>query len=53
MNYIRSQARGITLETGGAQESQVSVLWNCGKGGLSVGRAVTFCMFTIARHVRG
>ena len=30
VSYIRSQARGITLETGGVQESQVSMLWNCG-----------------------
>ena len=30
MNYIRVHARGITLGTGGVQESQVSILWNCG-----------------------
>ena len=30
MNYIRVHARGISLETGGVQESQVSILWNCG-----------------------
>ena len=30
MNYIRVHAGGITLETGGVQESQVSILWNCG-----------------------
>ena len=30
MNYIRSQARGITLEIEGVHESQVSILWNCG-----------------------
>ena len=41
------------FENRGEQESQVSIMWNCGKGGLSVGRAVTFCMFMIARHVRG
>ena len=30
MNYIRVHAGGITLGTGGVQESQVSILWNCG-----------------------
>ena len=30
MNYIRVHAGGITLETGGVQESQVSILWNGG-----------------------
>ena len=30
VNYIRVHARGITLGTGGVQESQVSILWNCG-----------------------
>ena len=30
MNYVRVHARGITLGTGGVQESQVSILWNCG-----------------------
>ena len=30
MNYIRVHMRGITLGTGGVQESQVSILWNCG-----------------------
>src|SRR4051812_48298467 len=30
VNYIPSQARGTTLGTGGVQESQVSILWNCG-----------------------
>ena len=56
VNYIRSQARGITLGTGGVQESQVSILGPVGygptmwvksrKGGL------TSCTITIARHVR-
>ena len=30
VNYIRGHARGITLGTGGVQESQVLILWNCG-----------------------
>ena len=30
MNYIRGHARGTTLRTGGVQESQVLILWNCG-----------------------
>ena len=30
VNYIRGHARGITLGTRGVQESQVSILWNCG-----------------------
>ena len=30
VNYIRSQVRGTTLGTGGVQECQVSILWNCG-----------------------
>ena len=30
VNYIRGHARGTTLGTGGVQESQVSILWNCG-----------------------
>ena len=30
MNYVRVHAGGITLGTGGVQESQVSILWNCG-----------------------
>ena len=47
VNYIQSQARGITLETEGVQESQVSILWDlwvmgppCG---LKVGRAMMSC----------
>ena len=28
--YIRVHARGITLGIGGVQDSQVSILWNCG-----------------------
>ena len=30
VNYIRGHARWINLGTGGAQESQVLILWNCG-----------------------
>ena len=30
MNYIRVHAGGITLGTGGVQESQFSILWYCG-----------------------
>ena len=30
VNYIQGHVRGTTLRTGGVQESQVSILWNCG-----------------------
>ena len=30
VNYIWGHARGITLGIGGVQDSQVSILWNCG-----------------------
>ena len=61
MSYIRSQARGITLETGGVQESQVSILWNCGLWAhhvvyyyyyyVLIGAVTSFTVM-IARHVR-
>ena len=40
MNYIRVHAGGITLETGGVQESQVSILWNCGLWAHHVGKKI-------------
>ena len=46
MNYIRVHAGGITLGTGGVQESQFSILWNCGLWAhhvVKVGRAETSC----------
>ena len=30
LNYVQVHAGGITLGIGGVQESQVSILWNCG-----------------------
>ena len=57
MNYVRVHAGGITLGTGGVQESQVSILvelWVMGPPcGLKVGRAETSCAIMQARHVRG
>ena len=56
MNYIESQARGITLTTGCTRESGFDPmeLWVMGPPcGLKVERALAFCMVMIARHVRG
>ena len=56
MNYIRVHAGGITLGTGGVQESQVSILWNWGLWAhhvVKVGRAETSCVIMQARYVRG
>ena len=56
MNYIQSQARGITLTTGCTGESGFDPvdLWVMGPPcGLEVGRAETSCMIMQARHVRG
>ena len=56
MNYIRSQARGITLTTGCTGESGFDPveLWVMGPPcGLKVGRAETSCVIMQARHVRG
>ena len=56
MNYIQSQARGITLTTGGTGESGFDPveLWVMGPPcGLKVERGgLTSCTITIARHVR-
>ena len=59
MDYIRVHARGITLGIGGVQDSQVSILWNCGLWAHHVVYyfffligAVTSCTVMIARHVR-
>ena len=55
VNYIRGHARGITLGTRGVQESQVSILWNCGLWAHHVVffiGAVTSCTVMIARHVK-
>ena len=55
MNYIQSQARGITLATGCIGESGFDPveLWVMGPPcGLNVERAVTSCTVMIARHVR-
>ena len=55
MNYIQSQARGITLTTGCTGESGFDPveLWVMGPPcGLKVGGVVTSCMVMIARHVR-
>ena len=38
VNYIQSQARGITLEIEGVHESHVSILWNCGLWAHHVGK---------------
>ena len=56
MNYIQSQARGITLTTGCTGESGFDPveLWVMGPPcGLKVGGEVTSCMDMIARQVRG
>ena len=63
MDYIRVHARGITLGIGGVQDSQVSILWNCGLWAHHVVLllllinffligAVTSYTVMIARHVR-
>ena len=56
MNYIRSQALGITLATGCIGESGFDPveLWVMGpQCGLKVGKAMTSCTIMQARHVRG
>ena len=56
MNYIRVHAGGITLETGGVQESQISILWNCGLWAHHVvesRKGATFCTVMIVRRVKG
>ena len=56
MNYIRDQARGISLETESIGESGFDPveLWVMGPPcGLKVGRAETSCVIMQARHVRG
>ena len=56
MNYIRVHAGGITLGTGGVQESQVSILWNCGLWAHHVVKSRKvgdICSIMLARHVRG
>ena len=56
VNYIRSQALGITLATGCTGESGFDPveLWVMGPPcGLKVERALTSCMVMIERYVRG